>query len=296
MSSVSKTQKTVRAVSTLVLAVVAVFWMIPVVWLILNSFKTNIEFVSGYSNAHTPAEYLRAVFPKSLNFGSYIALFTGEGLSTTANLDTMILNSLVVSISHTAIVVVVSSLAAYAFERLKFPDGDKIFWALFYISLIPASASMLPLFKICNSFNWLNTLNALIWPGTASVMSVFLLRNFMTSIPRALDEAARIDGASSLQIYLKIIVPAIKPVLMIVGLNAFRGAWNDYLWPSIVMTNPSNQTLTAGMALLSNQYGNNQWTNLLAGTVISMIVPLLLYLTCQKYFLEGISIRAAVKG
>ena len=296
MNTVSKNRKPLRIVCTTVLVVIAVFWMIPVFWLVLNSFKTNIEFVSGYSNVHSPMEYIRAVLPERINLGSYISLFTGEGLSTASHLDVMIRNSLIVSISHTAIVVVVSSLAAYAYERLNFPIGDKIFWVLFFISLVPASASLLPLFKICNSFGWLNNLNALIWPGTSSIMSVFLLRNFMTSIPKDLDEAARIDGAGSFQIYMRIIVPSVKPVLMIVGLNAFRAAWNDYLWPSIAMTDPVNQTLTAGMALLSSQYGNAQWTNLLASTVISMIVPLLLYLTCQKYFLEGIKLRAAVKG
>ncbi len=296
MNSVSKNQIYLRIACTTVLFVAAVFWLIPVIWLILNSFKTNIEFVSGYSNVHSPIEYIKAVLPERLNFGSYISLFTGEELSTASHLDVMIRNSIIVSISHTAIVVIVSSLAAYAYERLYFPIGDKIFWVLFFISLIPASASLLPLFKICNSFGWLNNLNALIWPGTSSIMSIFLLRNFMTGIPKDLDEAARIDGAGSFQIYMRIIMPAIKPVLMIVALNAFRASWNDYLWPSIVMTNPGNQTLTAGMALLSSQYGNAQWTNLLASTVISMIVPLLLYLTCQKYFLEGIQLRAAVKG
>jgi len=93
-----------------------------------------------------------------------------------------------------------------------------------------------------------------------------------------------------------VIVPSIQPVLMVVALFAFKAAWNDYLWPTIVMNEPNNQTLTSGLALLKGQYDVAQWTNLLASAVISMIAPFLLYMTCQKYFLRGISVSASVKG
>ena len=97
-------------------------------------------------------------------------------------------------------------------------------------------------------------------------------------------------------IYRLVILPSIKPVLMVVALFAFRSAWNDYLWPTIVMNEPNNQTLTSGLALLKGQYDVAQWTNLLASTIISMIAPLALYLCCQQYFLKGISVSASVKG
>ncbi|MGI6237620.1 MAG: carbohydrate ABC transporter permease [Candidatus Excrementavichristensenella sp.] len=294
--SVQQTEKVIRIVSTAVLALVALVWMIPIIWVILNSFKTNIEFVESYASFTNRWEYLRAIFPESLNFSSYKSLFTGEGVPTVANIDRMIVNSVIVSVSQTLIVLVLTSLSAYAYERLAFPNGEKIFWGVFFLSLVPGSVSILPLFKICNSLGWVNNINALIWPQVAGVMNIFLLRNFMKSIPKEMDEAATIDGAGSFAIYRLVILPSIQPVLMVVALFAFKGAWNDYLWPTIVMNEPRNQTLTSGLALLKGQYDVAQWTNLLASTVISMIAPLLLYLTCQKYFLRGISVQASVKG
>lgn len=105
-----------------------------------------------------------------------------------------------------------------------------------YMSMFPNVVAILPQFRIANALGWVNNLNALIWPGMAGVFNIFLIRNFMKSIPKALDEAATIDGASSMQVYTRIILPSIAPVMIVVGLFAFNGAWNDYLWPRIVMT------------------------------------------------------------
>ena len=294
--SVKESEKRVRIICTTVLFLFAIVWLIPIVWVILNSFKTNTEFVASYSNFNGRWEYLQAILPESINFGSYISLFTGEGVPTVANIDKMIINSIIVSVSQTIIVLVITSMSAFAYERLEFPIGDKVFWLLFFITLIPGSVSILPLFKICYALGWVNNINALIWPQVAGVMNIFLLRNFMQSIPKEMDEAARIDGASNFAIYRTVIVPSIQPVLMVVALFAFKAAWNDYLWPTIVMNEPNNQTLTSGLALLKGQYDVAQWTNLLASAVISMIAPFLLYMTCQKYFLKGISVSASVKG
>ena len=296
MKNVSKNAKYIRWACTAALSLIAIFWLLPVAWILINSFRSNLEFLSSYANFEGAWDYFQEIFPKEFTVGSYVSLFTGEGMSTQTHMPKMISNSLIVSISKTLISIAVCTLSAYAYERLNFPAGDKIFWALFYIALIPSSASMLPLFKIANSFGWINNLNALIWPGAGGIMSIFMMRNFMKGIPKEMDEAATIDGAGSFRIYWEIILPSIKPVVMIQALSAFRGAWNEYLWPTIVLTDPKNQTLTSGLALLQNQLGGTQWTNLFASTIISMILPLVLYLTCQKYFLKGISIQAAVKG
>ena len=136
----------------------------------------------------------------------------------------MIINSVIVSVSQTLIVVVLTSLSAYAYERLEFKNGDKIFWGLFFLSLIPGSVSILPLFKICYALGWVNNINALIWPQVTGVMNIFLLKNFMKSIPKEMDEAATIDGAGSFQIYRLLILPSMQPVLMVVALFAFRHA------------------------------------------------------------------------
>jgi len=294
--SMIATEKKIRFICTVSLLIVGAFCMIPLLWVLLNSFKTNMEFQLSYSNIDSRASYLRAVLPERINFENYVQLFTGESLPNASNIDRMIINSLVVSISQTVIVLLITSLATFAYERLDFPAGNTIFWTLFFLSLIPNTISILPLFKICHALGWVNDVNALIWPKVTGVMNIFLLKNFMKSIPKEMDEAATIDGAGSFAIYRLVILPSMKPVLMVVALFAFRHAWNDYLWPTIVMNNPQNQTLTSGLALLAGQYETGQWTHLLASTVISMIPPLLLYFTCQRYFLQGISVQASVKG
>ena len=164
-----------------------------------------------------------------------------------------------------------------------------------YMSMFPNVVSILPMFRISNALGWINNLNALIWPYMAGVFNIFLIRNFMKGIPKALDEAAIIDGANSFQVYLHIIVPSIMPVLIVVGLFSFNAAWNDFLWPTIVMTDADNQTLTAGLKLLMGQY-EQKWAHLIASCLVSMVPPFLLYLIAQNYFLKGISVQAGVKG
>ena len=159
----------------------------------------------------------------------------------------------------------------------------------------PNVVNLLPMFRIANALGRVNNLNALIWPSLAGVFNIFLIRNFMRGIPKVLDEAATIDGANSFQVYTHVILPSILPVMIVVALFSFNGAWNDFLWPSIVMTDVQNQTLTAGLRLLSGQY-EQKWAHMIASCLVSMLPPFILYLVAQKYFLQGISVQAGVKG
>ena len=131
--------------------------------------------------------------------------------------------------------------------------------------------------------------------SAGSGVGFYVAKGFFDTIPKALDEAATIDGASSFQVYLHIILPSILPVMIVVGLFGFNGAWNDYLWPRIVMTDVNNQTLTAGLRLLMGQY-EQRWAHMIASCLVSMVPPFVLYLCAQKYFLQGISVQAGVKG
>lgn len=271
-------------------------WLVPVLWLILNSFKHDADFITSFANIEGPLDYLTRLFPREWTLENYVELFVGgENVNTTSNIGVMFRNSFIVSISQTVGVVIVTSLSAYAYERLHFKGGDKIFWTLMYISMFPNVVSVLPQFRIANALGWVNNIQALIWPGLAGVFNIFLIRNFMKSIPKDLDEAATIDGASSFQVYSKIILPSIAPVMIVVGLFAFNGAWNDYLWPRIVLTDVNNQTLTVGLRLLMGQY-EQRWAHMIASCMVSMVPPFLLYLFAQKYFLQGISVQAGVKG
>ena len=289
-------KKRSRLIALVFLVILGACWFEPIVWLITNSFRFEREFKIAYNGVTGPIDYLSRLIPKEWTLTNYTELFdVGGTLNTDANLGMMFQNSLIVSVTVTVCTVLITSLAAYAYERLNFKGGNKIFWTLMYMSMFPNVVAILPQFRIANALGWVNNLNALIWPMLAGVFNIFLIRNFMKSIPKALDEAATIDGASSFQVYTKIILPSILPVMIVVGLFAFNGAWNDYLWPRIVMTDVNNQTLTAGLRLLMGQY-EQRWAHMIASCLVSMVPPFVLYLCAQKYFLQGISVQAGVKG
>ena len=291
-----KQSKRGRQIAFLFLFLLGIFWIIPIVWLIFNSFKYDSDFITSFANLKGRWDYLTRMIPRQWTGSNYTELFVGgENVNTTANIMKMFQNSFVVSGVVTVFTVFITSLAAFAYERLDFKGGDKIFWTLMYVSMFPNVVAILPQFRIANALGWVNNLNALIWPALSGVFNIFMIRNFMKSIPKALHEAATIDGATSFQVYTRIILPSIAPVMIVVGLFAFNGSWNDYLWPRIVMTDVNNQTLTAGLRLLMGQY-EQRWAHMIASCLVSMVPPFLLYLCAQKYFLQGISVQAGVKG
>lgn len=291
-----KQSKQGRQIAFLFLFLLGIFWIIPIIWLIFNSFKYDSDFITSFANLKGRWDYLTRMIPRQWTGSNYTELFVGgENVNTTANIMKMFQNSFVVSGVVTVFTVFITSLAAFAYERLDFKGGDKIFWTLMYVSMFPNVVAILPQFRIANALGWVNNLNALIWPALSGVFNIFMIRNFMKSIPKALDEAATIDGATSFQVYTRIILPSIAPVMIVVGLFAFNGSWNDYLWPRIVMTDVNNQTLTAGLRLLMGQY-EQRWAHMIASCLVSMVPPFLLYLCAQKYFLQGISVQAGVKG
>lgn len=291
-----KQSKRGRQIAFLFLFLLGIFWIIPIIWLIFNSFKYDSDFITSFANLKGRWDYLTRMIPRQWTGSNYTELFVGgENVNTTANIMKMFRNSFVVSGVVTVFTVFITSLAAFAYERLNFKGGNKIFWTLMYVSMFPNVVAILPQFRIANALGWVNNLNALIWPALSGVFNIFMIRNFMKSIPKALDEAATIDGATSFQVYTRIILPSIAPVMIVVGLFAFNGSWNDYLWPRIVMTDVNNQTLTAGLRLLMGQY-EQRWAHMIASCLVSMVPPFLLYLCAQKYFLQGISVQAGVKG
>jgi multiple sugar transport system permease protein len=150
---------------------------------------------------------------------------------------------------------------------------------------------------IVHRLGWVNTPLAVIVPGIAAVGNVFLVRQFMTGLPKSYDESARMDGASDFTIYLKIIVPLIKPVLIVTSIFSFTGSWNDFLWPTIVLNDVRQLTITAGMLLLQDIYGNYMMMGqLMASAFLAMIPTSLLFLFAQKYFIESLNLNTGLKG
>lgn len=170
-----------------------------------------------------------------------------------------------------------------------------MFGILMATMVFPSVINLIPLYKICAALNLINTKWALILPGASGAFNIFLIRQFMLGIPKELDEAARIDGASWFQIYYKIMLPLCAPVLTVVGMFAFTGSWNDFLWPTLVISNVDKMTITPGMQILKGTYDVYP-SHAMAGGIVSAIPTFVLFLFAQKYFIKGMQLQSAVKG
>jgi multiple sugar transport system permease protein len=199
------------------------------------------------------------------------------------------LNSAIVTVSVTVLQILISSLAAFAFARLRFRGRETIF--LFYLAtlMIPVQVTLIPNFLIIRSLGWYNTYLALIVPALFSALSTFLLRQYYRGIPLDLDEAARMDGASSLRIWWQVIVPLSWPVMAALAIFTFQATWNDFLWPLIVTGSDEMRTIPIGLSYFVGQYAT-AWNLLMAGSVLALLPVLLVYFLAQKTFVQGITL------
>ena len=206
-------------------------------------------------------------------------------------------NSIFIATVHTLLVIIVISITAYAYSRMNFKGRDVLFFTLLGISFFPNVVNLIPSYKIIDTLNWVNTPWAMIVPGLAGMGNIFLVRQFMKGIPRELDESARVDGANDFQIYYRVILPSIKPILIVCGLFSFVGSWNDFLWPVIVFTDVSKMPVTAGLLLLQDIYGNYRMIGQLMGSAILAMIPtMLLFIFAQKYFVQSLDLSSGIKG
>ena len=200
------------------------------------------------------------------------------------------LNSVFVSASSTALQVGTASLAAFAFARLRFRGRDGLFLLYLATLMIPFQVTMIPNFIVISRIlDWYDTYNALIWPTSFSAFSVFLLRQFFRGLPLEMDEAARMDGATSLRIWRQIVMPMSGPALAALSIFAFLGSWNSFLWPLVVTNSMAMRTIPVGLSAFQGQY-NTQWNLLMAGSVIALLPVLILYALGQNWFQQGITL------
>jgi len=199
------------------------------------------------------------------------------------------LNSAIVAVSTTSLQILIASLAAFAFARLRFRGRDTIF--MFYLAtlMIPFQVTMIPNFLIITKLHWYNTFYALIIPSLFSAFSTFLLRQYYRGLPLDLDEAARMDGASSLRIWWQIILPLSGPAIAALAIFVFQGSWNEFLWPLVVTTTDNMRTIPIGLSSFQGQYGT-AWNLLMAGSVIAVLPVLIIYMLGQNWFVKGITL------
>ena len=199
------------------------------------------------------------------------------------------LNSAIVATSTTVLQILIASLAAFAFARLRFRGRETIFIMYLATLMIPFLVTLIPNFLIIRRLGWYNTYAALVIPALFSVVSVFLMRQYFRGIPLDLDEAARMDGASSLRIWWQVILPLSWPVMAALGIFTFQATWNDFLWPLVVTSSDTVRTIPIGLSYFVGQY-STAWNLLMAGSVIALLPVLVIYMVAQKSFVQGITL------
>ncbi|MBA9028460.1 carbohydrate ABC transporter permease [Peribacillus huizhouensis] len=253
----------------------AILSLFPLYWLLTSSFKNSADVVK------MPPDW----FPKTFTMSNYVDVFNNQPALLWAY------NSIVVALVATIALIIVSSLAAYAFSKLKF-KGKNIIFIIFISSLmIPKEVMIVPLFRIIQNFDMVNTLSGMIWPNVATAFGVFLLKGFFDSIPDSLREAAKIDGASEFKIFYKIYLPLVKPGIGALFILNFVQVWNDYLWQLIVGQDATSKTLMVGIATLMQDLNPN-FAYKMAGATVAAVPMLLIFIFFQKYFTKGITIGA----
>lgn len=251
-----------------------------------------------------PESRLRFVRDVKLHWENYRDAWQAEGVKVTGAFLGLVhqadgffvfyLNSIFVSICVTIGVVFTSSLAAFAFARMRFPGRDVIFVGYLATLMVPAIVVMLPVYALLSQLRMTNTYTALVFPAMFSAYGTFLLRQFFMTIPRELEDAAVIDGASPFAVYRHIILPLSKPALATLTTFAFLHSWNDFLWPLMVVDRLALKTLPIGLAHFQDSY-TTEYHLLMAASVIVMVPVLIVFLIGQRYFVRGI-VLSGMKG
>jgi len=269
------------ALSYTALILLTVVFVAPLLWMLSTSFKTRP------AATQWPVTWI----PREFSLEGYATIFN---TTTQTPVLRWFVNSMISSFGYAALVLVLCSLAAYALARMDFP-GKRIMFAVIISTLfIPHFVFLVPDYLIVDSLGWLDTLWAVIVPGTGSAFGVFFMRQFFLSMPRELEEAALIDGANHLQVFLRIVLPLSKAPLATLALLSFLVNWNDFLWPVYVLLSPENLTLPPGLAILQSSYFTN-YPVVMAGGVLASIPVLIIFVFAQRYIIEGVS-RSGLKG
>ncbi|WP_246067490.1 carbohydrate ABC transporter permease [Paenibacillus koleovorans] len=260
------------------LMICTVVWIFPFYWGIVCSFKTEKAMFAS------PPQF----FSFHLIFDNYIELYQRTMLVR------WFFNSFYISLSTTLLVVVFSSMAGYAFSKLRFPGRDAIFFFMIAMMMLPKYVLLVPLFRLMNNLGWYNTYAGLIIPEVAVPFGIFLMRQFMQSIPKEMLEAARMDGCNEFSIFVRIVVPLVSAPIASLAIFEFVKSWNDYVWQLIMTKSESMKTLPLGVSGLQLE-AMPAYGNMMAGAVLSALPMIVLFIAFQKYFTRGITL-GAVKG
>ncbi len=274
--------KTTRAKSHIFIHIILIagiaITVFPFLWMVFTSFKTLPE------SMQIPP----TILPEALNWESYKYVFD------VLPFGTVYTNTIVVTILTTLFQVAFCTMAAYGFARIDFPFKNAIFIILLAILMVPGQIFLIPQYLIIQNLGLTNTLPGLFLPNLFSAFGTFLLRQFFMSLPKELEEAALLDGCNRFQIFGKIMLPLVQPGIVALVIFTAKFAWNDFMWPLIVNTDPVKMTLAPALSLLKGQYATNYPVQM-AGAVMAVIPMIILFIIFQKQFIEGVA-QSGIKG
>jgi multiple sugar transport system permease protein len=267
-----------------VLTLGGITMLLPFLWMLSTSLKTyNAVFIFNLASIQW--------IPNPVYWNNYIDVWKVVPFAK------FYLNSIFVCACVTFGQVATSALAAYAFARLKFPGRDKLFFAYLATMMIPGSVTMIPVFTMMSMFGWIDTYKALIIPAIFSAYGTFLLRQFFMTLPRDLEDAAKIDGCSTWGIFWRVILPLSHTALATLTIFVSLGNWVSFMWPLLVTNSIEKKTLPIGLAYFQElyQYAQPDWGLLMAGSLITMVPIIIIFVFNQRFFIEGIKLTG-MKG
>ena len=286
------------------LLVLAASMLFPFYWMAITSlkgkadvFSTEPKLLPGRQLAERVVDDPRWFFHSGT--GNYSQLLAWQRLvesgSGPRGFSRFVLNTVFFALAITLGQVITSSLAAFAFARLRFPGRKQIFFSYLATLMIPATVTMIPSYILLRELGWVNTYQAVILPSVFTAYGTFMLRQFFLTIPREIEDAARIDGCSPLGLYWRIALPLSTPALAALSIVAFVGSWRTFMWPLIVSSSEDLFNLPLGLTLFRGMYTDPDWPLLMAGSMVMTLPMILVFVAGQRYFVEGIRL-GAVKG
>lgn len=259
-------------IAGLILAIGGLLFALPFIWMILSAFKSESEVLQL-----TPS-----LWPKEFTLDNFRNLFENM------NFAVYLKNTIIVVLCSFA-GLFLNAMAGYAFAKHRFKGKEKLFYLVLATMMIPGQVTMIPVYLILNQLHLVNTMAGIVLPGLVGAFSIFLFRQFMTTIPDELLEAARLDGASEFRVFLQIILPMSRPILAVQGILTFIAGWNSFLWPLIIANDENLYTLSVGLSLLKGQYNGN-FALQMAGSTFMVVPIVIIFMIFQKHIIDGYNI------
>jgi multiple sugar transport system permease protein len=261
-----------RLLAYIVLGITGFVMVFPFIYMFLSSLKPSAEVV----------QVPPTLWPSEVRWSNYLEVLN------IVPLGTQLINTIIVTVLVVLGWVLTSVLAGYAFARLEFPGREWLFGAYLATLMVPFAVLIVPMYRLMLVFGWVDRLEALIIPWLFTAYGTFLLRQFFMSVPRDLEDAALIDGASHWGILFRIFLPLARPAIATLATFAFLYAWNSFLWPLIIISSPSRKVVTQGLVDLQALYAARV-DLIMAGSTLAVLPTLIVFLFAQRYFIEGIA-------